>query len=116
MKKEENKGNVMEEKTKILMALDAISKKNIGVSMGYFEHLKGRVELLFERKDIPKRMQENQEKFQWIGAYLEEMQQNQSMFLEEPLVEEYEGQEIMWPTTLALWQEDMEEILEQVAK
>lgn len=115
MEKREQKCCVMQEKNKIIVMLEAMSEQNIGGYQLYFDELKQKIELLFEQEDISKKIQQNEERFQWIGAYLEEMQKDHQIFYEEPCLEEYEGQEILWPTTLSLWKEDMEEILEEIA-
>ncbi len=106
MKKEEKTMTINEEKTKIMATLGKVSSYGIAGYEAYFDKLKINIEILFEqRKDVSKELRV-------ILAYLEEMEKDHSIFDEEPMLEEYEGQEVIWPTTLSLWQEDMDQLIE----
>jgi len=106
MKKEEKTMTITEEKTKIMATLGKVSSYGIAGYEAYFDKLKINIEMLFEqRKDVSKELRV-------ILAYLEEMEKDRSIFSEEPMLEEYEGQEVIWPTTLSLWQEDMDQLIE----
>lgn len=96
----------MEEKKRITKALEKIRKGKIAGQEKYFDRLELKVGLLIEQQ------REASNALEMILTYLEAMEADQSLFLEEPRSEEYEGQEVIWPTTLSLWQQDMEEIIE----
>lgn len=103
----EKKTLFMEEKGKITEALAKIRKDKEAGQGIYFDRLELKVGLLIEQqKDVSNTLKS-------ILLYLEAIEADQSIFSEEPRIEEYEGQEIIWPTTLCLWQQDMEEIIEQ---
>ncbi len=95
-----------EEKEKVMVAFENVRRVGIAGYEAYFDKLKMNIEMLFEQKqDVTKELR-------IILAYLEEMEKDRSIFSEEPVLEEYEGQEVIWPTTLSLWQEDMEQLIE----
>ena len=114
MIKEEKMMTLTEEKTLILNMLEEMRKITIVEHDVYFSRLKRKLETLLEQGNVHQRMQKDRDSFHMVLAYLKEMNKDHSIFNEEPLVEEYDGQEIIWPTTISLWKEDMEGILELI--
>ncbi|MFA9463316.1 MAG: hypothetical protein ACERKN_03380 [Velocimicrobium sp.] len=98
-----------EEIKEIILTLEEVKKNKITGYEEYFNQLT----IVFEELLTQKKASEQKE-IHIILAYLKEMNKNPSIFYEEPRIEVYEKQEVIWPTTISLWKEDIEAMLDAV--
>ena len=119
----------MKERANILLTMDELMKEILQKELfGYESRMQtiakqlemlGQSEPAWERYDDEVIDPEGEgetlkEKLEVLHAYLQGIVEEKTLLEEEPLLEMVEEQEIIWPTTLTLWLEDMEHILGEI--
>lgn len=120
---------IMQEKQSIQDILsylkENVEKENMDTYIERFEELTEPLQMIFTMQlkdtDIYEEIigdKEEEEtlyqKIHMIASYFQEMKQDLNLFCEEPKVESYDGQEVVWPTTLSLWLDDIDKMVDEI--